>query len=136
MEEGLIKITPNKAKAKSILNMAKTTLEMVKKIDEKRFASNVIKEYYDVIRQLISAILTLDGYKTYGEGAHKKAIDYIDKNYKGFSALEISVMDELRITRNKIAYNGFFVREEYLERKIKIISNMISKLANIIETRL
>ena len=136
MAEGLIRITPDKAKAKSILNMARTTLEMVRNIDEKRFASNIVKEYYDIMRQLISAVLVLDGYKTYGEGAHKKAIEYIDKNYKEFSTIEISVMDELRITRNKIAYNGFFVREEYLERKIKMIGNMISKLVNIIETRL
>ncbi len=82
MEEGLIKITPNKEKAQSILKMVDTTLEMIKVIDIKKFSSNVTKEYYDVIRELLSVILLLDGYKTHGEGAHKKLIEYIQINYK------------------------------------------------------
>ena len=64
MEEGLIKITPNGEKAKSILKMAETTIEMIRHIDKSRFPSNIIKEYYEVIRELTSIILLLDGYKT------------------------------------------------------------------------
>lgn len=136
MEEGLIKITPNKEKAKSILKMVDTTIEMIKVIDVSKFSSNVTKEYYDVVRELISVVLLLDGYQTYGEGAHKKLIEYLQSNYKEFNEYEISLIDNLRITRNKIAYDGFFVDKDYIERKIKDIQEIIGKLKGIIEKKM
>ncbi len=89
-----------------------------------------------IVRELISVILLLDGYKTYGEGSHKRLIEYLENNYKQFSEREISVINELRILRNKIAYNGFFVEYDYLERKKDIINKIIHKLGNIIRERL
>ena len=136
MEEGLIKITPNKEKAQSILKMVDTTTEMIKVIDVAKFSSNVTKEYYDVIRELISVILLLDGYKTYGEGAHKKLVEYIQSNYKEFNEYEVSLIDDLRIKRNKIAYNGFFVEQGYIERKIKDIQELIGKLKELIKKKI
>ena len=136
MEEGLIKITPNKEKAQSILKMVDTTIEMIRVIDVAKFSSNVTKEYYDVIRELLSVILLLDGYKTYGEGAHKKLIEYIQDNYKEFNEYEISLLDDLRIKRNKIAYDGFFVDNCYIERKIKDIQEIIGKLKELIKKKI
>src|SRR3989338_8706548 len=131
MDDELIKITPNKEKARSILKMADTTVEMIKHINITQFSSNVTKEYYDVIRELISVVLLLDGYTTYGEGAHKKLVEYLQAHYKEFKEYEISLIDDLRITRNKIAYDEFFVDKEYVERKIKDIKEIIAKLRNI-----
>ena len=135
MEEGLIKITPDKEKAQSILKMVDTTLEMIKVIDIRKFSSNVTKEYYDAIRELMGVVLLLDGYKTYGEGAHKRLVEYIESNYKEFNAYEISLIDDLRITRNKIAYDGFFVDKDYIERKINDIKKIIDKLKGIIKRK-
>ncbi|MDO8660341.1 MAG: hypothetical protein Q7K43_00485 [Candidatus Woesearchaeota archaeon] len=136
MEEGLIKVTPDKEKAKSILKMADTTIEMIKLIDITKFSSNITKEYYDVIRELISVILLLDGYKTYGEGAHKKLIEYLPTKNVGFTEYEILLIDDLRITRNKVAYDGFFVERDYIERKISDIQKVIAKLKDIIKKKL
>lgn len=136
MEEGLIKITPNKEKAKSVLKMADTTIEMIKFIDITKFSSNVTKEYYDVIRELISVVLLLDGYKTYGEGAHKRLVEYLQTNYAEFDGYETSLIDDLRITRNKIAYDGFFVDKDYIGRKIKDIKKIIDKLRAIIDKKI
>ncbi len=136
MEEGLIKVTPNKEKARSILKMVDSTIEMVKGIDVAKFSSNVTKEYYDVIRELMSVVLLLDGYKTYGEGAHKKLVEYIQSNYKEFNEYEISLIDDLRITRNRIAYDGFFVDKDYIRRKIKDIQEVIEKLEGISEKKI
>ncbi|MCZ7358502.1 MAG: hypothetical protein O8C55_00370 [Candidatus Methanoperedens sp.] len=97
MEEGLIKTAPDREKAKSILKMVETTLEMIDTIDPKKFTSHVVKEYYEVIRELITVILLLDGYKTYGDGAHKKLIEYMEKNYAEFRGHEISIIDDLII---------------------------------------
>lgn len=136
MEEGLIKVTPDKEKAKSILKMVDTTIEMIKIVDIDKFSSNVTKEYYDVIRELISVVLLLEGYKTYGEGAHKRLVDYIESHYNEFNEYEISLIDDLRATRNKIAYDGFFVEKDYIERKINQIKKIIDKLKEIINKKI
>ena len=136
MEEGLIKISPNKEKAQSILKMADTTIEMIKGIDINKFSSNVTKEYYDTIRELISIVLLLDGYKIYGEGAHKKLIEYLQSNYKEFNEYEIFLLNDLRIKRNKITYDGFFVDKDYIKKKIKDIQKIITKLQKIIKKKI
>lgn len=136
MEEGIIKTAPDREKAKSILKMVETTLEMIGAIDSKKYPSNVLKEYYEVIRELITVILLLDGYKTQGEGAHKKLIEYLEKNYQEFKGHEISLIDDLRIVRNRIAYNGYFVTDEYLERKMNEILAIIEKLRVLVYKKL
>ena len=133
---GLIKTNPNKEKAKSITRMARKTLEMIENIDMRKFPSNVLKEYYEILRELASVLMLLDGYKAQGEGAHKQVIDYIEKNFSEFSEYEIQLMHELRMTRNRIAYDGFFIREEYLKRKREDIKEIIGRLLNMIEARL
>lgn len=115
--------------------MAEITLEMIKNINTDKFCSNVVKEYYEVTRELMTALLTLDGYKTTGEKAHKSLIEYIGKNYN-FSDYEVLLLDDLRILRNKIAYDGFFVEKDYLDRKRKDILNIISKLKDILKKKL
>jgi len=135
MEE-LTRITPDKEKARSILKMVDTTLEMIKHLDKSKFPSNVAKEYYEVIREMISIILLLDGYKTVGEGAHKKQIDYLEENYKEFNKIDIALIDDLRIIRNKIAYDGFFVKQNYIERKLSDIQEVIKKLKWVINKKI
>lgn len=136
MEENLIRITPNKEKANSILQMVETTLELIKQINRNAFPSNITKEYYDVIRELISIILLLDGYKAIGEGAHKRQIEYLESNYKEFNQSEIIIIDDIRIKRNKIAYDGFFIKKEYIENKLADINKIINKLKETIKKKI
>ena len=131
-----MKIAPDKEKARSILRMVETTLEMINLIDKTKFPSNVAKEYYEIIRELTSIILLLDGYKAIGEKAHKRQIEYLEASYKELSKAEISLMDDLRITRNKIAYDGFFVKKSYIDRKLIEIISVIDKLKEIIKNKL
>ncbi|MDP3640533.1 MAG: hypothetical protein Q8R53_05035 [Nanoarchaeota archaeon] len=136
MEETLVKTMPDKEKARSILRMAETTLEMIQTIDRSRFPSHVAKEYYDVVRELMSVLLLLDGYKTIGEGAHKKIIEYLGAHYPQFDRSEISLIDNLRIMRHKITYDGFFVKENYIERELKSILTVIGKLQRLAASKL
>ena len=131
----LIRVTPDKKKALSILKMVDTTLEMIGELDLKKFPSNITKEYYDVIREMTSVILLLDGYSTYGAGAHTELIEYIANN-KLLNEYELSLTDDLRITRNKISYDWFFVHEDYIKRKVKDIKDIVRKLRSIIERRM
>ena len=136
MDEDLIRIIPDKEKAKSILKMTDTTLKMIKEINIDKFSSNITKEYYEIIRELMTIILLLDGYKTYGEGSHKKLIEYLELNYREFDKSEIYFIDDLRNIRNKIAYDGFFVEINYILNNIKNIQRIIEKLNKIIENKL
>ncbi|MBI2137351.1 hypothetical protein HYU12_02420 [Candidatus Woesearchaeota archaeon] len=131
--EGLIRVTPDKEKAKSIIKMARITLELIKTIDMNKFPSNAVKEYYDTARELISAVALLDGLKTQGEGAHKKLIEYLKSNYDEFQEHEIILLEELRTIRNKIAYDGFFVKPDYLNRNKESIESLIEKLQKLAE---
>jgi len=131
----LVKISVNKEKAKSILKMVEVTLEMIEEIDSK-FSSNIVKGYYDVIRELISVVLLLDGYKTYGEGSHRGLIEYLGENCKEIDVGDISLLEDLRVVRNKISYDGFFVEEEYLKMRIGRLKKIILKLKGIIKKKL
>lgn len=135
MDEELVRITPDKEKAKSILKMVNTTLSMIETISIEKFSSNVTKEYYEVVRELITTLLLLDGYKTYGEGAHKKLIEYLEKNYTDFSGDEIHFLDDLRIVRNKISYDGFFVTIDYIGQRRERIKRIIAKLQKNIKDK-
>ena len=136
MEDEFIRVTPDKPKAKSILKMVDNTLKMINELDESRFPSNVVKEYYEVIRELASIIMLLDGYRVFGERAHKKLLEYIEKNCKEFGGSDISLMNELRVLRNRIAYDGFFVKEDYVIRKKAHILDVVKNFMNIIENRM
>jgi len=133
MEEELIKVTPDKEKAKSILKMVETRLELLATVDHDKFPSPVFADYYEVIKELITIILLLDGFKTL---SHKTLIEYLQKNYEDFNEYEIDFLDDLRITRNKISYNGFFIRPDYFKRKKQDILKIIPKLKKIIKKKL
>jgi len=53
-----------------------------------------------------------------------------------FKCLLLPSLCALRLTRNRIAYNGFFVTDEYLERKMKEIQAIIEKFRVIIYKKL
>ncbi len=135
MDGNLLKITPNREKAISLLKMAKERLAMLETVDFEKFPSLVLEGYYEVIKELAAAILAADGYKTQGEGAHKKLVEYLRAHYSQFSEHEISTIDDLRVVRNKISYDGFFVDTEYFLRKKGLLLEIVSKLFGIVDKK-
>jgi hypothetical protein len=133
MDNELIRVTPDKEKAKSILKMVEMRLELLTTVDHDKFSSPIFADYYEVIKELITVILLLDGFKTL---SHKTLIEYLQKNYKEFSEYEIAFLDDIRIIRNKISYNGFFIKPDYLKRKKQDILKIIPKLKEIIKKKL
>lgn len=132
----MLKVTPDRDRALSSLKMAKTSLEMIEPLDISRFPSPLLKHYYEIIVELETAIILLDGYKTVGEGAHKAMIDYLSSNYPEIGSSKLRLIDELRDLRNRISYEGFFVEPGYLQRKIKDIKKTVSKLVELLESKL
>ena len=128
----LIKITPDKERARNILSMIALIEERIKLQDAEKMAALIISDYYEIIKELTTAILLVDGYKTL---SHKDLIDYVKENNKEFSQHEISVLDNLRILRNRIAYEGFNIEKSHLIRNEYLFKSIITKLRKILEEK-
>jgi len=135
----IIKITPDLERAKSILNTAENTekyiKEIIKKIGIGENQNVLVREYYEIIRELASAVLLSKGFKAVGENAHKETIEHLS-NFRELSSQDIFEMQELRIRRNKSSYEGEPVKSPYFENKREKFDNIISKLKNILKKSL
>lgn len=129
----LIKISPDKEKARNILKMVSLIEDGIKKRDRPKMSSLIASDYYEIIKELLTALLLLDGYKTL---SHVDLIEYAKAKCSYFSSYEMSVLDELRILRNKIAYDGFLINESYLSRNENLFIKAADKLKEIIKDRL
>jgi len=129
----LIKITPDKEKAKSIIKMTSLIEERISTQDREKMAALIIVDYYEIIKELLTAILLIEGYKTL---SHKDLMDYLSENYQEFNKQEISVLNDLRILRNRVAYEGFFIEKFYLERNEPLFIKTIQKLRNLLKNKI
>ena len=127
------KIKPDKEMAKSLLKMMEIRQNAVESLDKEKFASIIVEGYYEIVKEGITALMSIDGYKTL---SHEVLIGYIKEFYKEFSESEVYFIDQLRKIRNKIVYKGFFVQKDYLDRNKKQLKEITEKLRKIIEQKL
>ena len=129
----LIKITPNKERAKNILKMVSLIEKRIELQNKENMTALIISDYYEIIKELITAILLIDGYKTL---SHKNLIEYLKEKYLKFSQHEIILLDNLRILRNRIAYEGLLIESSYLTRNQVFFKSIIIKLKQLINKNL
>lgn len=131
----LIKIKPDKQKAKSLINTAKTTLERLKETNKEKYPSNTLTDYYDIMRKLMEALTSLEGIKFKGEGAHIEIIDHICDEYN-LGESNRRFIQGMRVYRNRISYEGFNIKENYIKINSRKIEEIIDKLLKLIYKRL
>jgi len=131
----IIRITPDKEKARSMINMIKDREIFLSSVDIGKFSTIAAENYYEIIKELASVTLLLDGYKATGENAHKDLIDYLN-NYKEITEEEIIIMDDPRIKRNKSSYEGKKIESIYLQNKKDKLILIINKLKKLVNNRL
>jgi hypothetical protein len=129
----LKKITPNKERAKALYEMALQTEKMLSET-KYEYSAIILKEYYNLIRELITAIMYFDGFKVLGDGKHIKTVYYLEKI--GFLKDEIIFVDQLRDIRNRIYYEGVNIDAELLKRKEPSIKSIIEKLKTSMKNRI
>ena len=83
-----------------------------------------------MIKEGITALMAMDGYKTL---SHEALVAYLKEFYKEFAEHETVFIDQLRQLRNKIVYKGFFVEKDYLDRNEKQIMEIVAKLRKLLE---
>ncbi len=64
--------------------------------------------------------------------SHELLVGYLAEFYKEFSSAEIMAIDQLRKTRNDIAYRGVMIKAEYLTRRKADILKIIEKLKSMV----
>ena len=125
------KIRENKEKSKSLMNMAEITLKRLNNTNMEEYPTNTLLDYYGIIHQLLEAIAFKWGVKARGEGAHQELIDYVSKKYK-LTEQTRRFLQQLRDLRNRISYEGFMVKKDFIksnkEKIEEIIENLLSKL--------
>ena len=129
----LIKITPDNEKARSILKMTELIEERINNQDRKKMGALITADYYEILKELITAVLLMDGYKTL---SHRDLIEYLREKYKEFSSYELSFLDDLRVLRNRISYEGFFIEPSYLGRNEPLLKSLILKLKKLANGKL
>ena len=127
----IVKIQSDIERAKSITNLLIERENIIKTLNHESFPTTILENYYEIIKELITALMYIAGFKTTGEGAHIETIDFL-KNYKEFSEYEISILQELRIKRHGSQYYGKVPPPEFLNQNRTIFKEVIDKLKFII----
>lgn len=118
----------DRGKAISLRNMAQITLERLNSLDKLKYPSNTLNDFYEILHKLMESYSSLEGVKFSGENAHKELIDYACQRL--FTPQDRIFLQELRQFRNQIAYEGFNIDKNYLERNVKKIETYIYFLMN------
>lgn len=137
--EDIVTITPDKERAKSLMDMTLVRLEsidLMKSKDIDKFSSKIAEEFYEVLLEMITAIMCLDGYKIRSDalGAHKIAIGYMRK-YSEITQYDLHLSDNLRQMRNGVKYYGRHIDSIYILQKESDIRSLIGKLKSLAEKR-
>ena len=127
------RLKPDKEKARALLKMTEVREKRAKLTSSHEFTTLLVEEYYEIIKELITALMSVDGWKTV---SHELLVGYLAKFYDEFSMDEITAIDQLRVIRNDIAYRGIMINPEYLERNQKKILAAIAKLKEVLVAKL
>ncbi|GIU68251.1 MAG: hypothetical protein KatS3mg001_101 [Candidatus Pacearchaeota archaeon] len=127
----IFKISKDKERAKDLFKMAKDRLEIIKILPRDK-PYKFIEEYYEIIKELLTAVMYSDGYKTL---SHVKLLDYFVENYE-IDDSYAKLIDNLRKFRNDIVYYGKKITEDFLVNNENDIKKIIDMLIKFVEKKL
>jgi hypothetical protein len=127
IERRLVKIIePNKESYSSLFKLASIRLENIHALNNPTLK---VESYYEIIKDILTALLYLKGYKSY---SHECLIIFARENINHkLSGMELELIDQLRILRNDITYRGAFIEDDFLDRNEKNILSIIKTLKSI-----
>ncbi len=123
------RVEADENKIKSIIKVADARLKAIQQIKKDKETVSIITEgYYEVIKEFLTALLLKNGLKS---DNHECLISYFKKEYGQYEH-EIITLYELKNIRNRINYDGIFVKESYLEMNELEFKHIISLLKKMI----
>jgi len=126
------KISVDRSRANSLRSMATTSLERLNSFDKEKYPLNTLDDYYDILHQLMEAISVLKGVKFSNDSANKELIDWVCDTFE-FGEQNKVFLQMIRNYRNKISYEGFFIKANFIRQNDEKILGIIFKFENIIE---
>lgn len=133
-EKEIMKITPDRERAVSMLFMVEKRMEAISLMKTNpEFATFVLEGYYESIKEMATALMYIDGYKTL---SHEILVGYLEEFYTEFTDSEIFFIDEIRVLRNRIAYRGLIIDPGFMKRNETRILDIIEKIRKTLRNKL
>jgi len=126
-----IKITPDKEKSASLIEIAEDRIiSSLRELNEKN-ANYVFEDYYSSILELLHALVLLDGYKVNNHICLGYYLRDVLKNDEMFR-----LFDDCRYKRNSLVYYGKRMDIETAKDAIEKAKKLMNKLKSIIYEKL
>ena len=126
----MLNIAPDRKRARSILRTVALLEKRIGLQEGGDMAGLIVADYYEIAKELCTALLLLDGRKTL---SHRELLDAVGVPLR---KAERELLHELRILRNRVMYDGFRVRPTYLRRKKRSFFDIVRKLKEHVGRRL
>lgn len=129
LEDHIKKVNPDNEKIKSIIKMCDIRLKVLKqiKIDEET-ASVIASDYYEVIKELLTALLLKNHLKS---DNHECLISFFKQNFPEYG-YEVKIIHQLKDIRNRVSYDGIFVKKDYIETNKLEFQHIIELIKGLI----
>jgi len=121
-----VKVSPDKERAKSLIETAKERVSLIKEITEKN-CNFVFEDYYTSILELLQVLVILEGYKITNHvclGFYLRDILRKDDFYH--------IFDDVRYKRNSLTYYGkrmdFETAKQTIEKCKRLIGSIIKEI--------
>ncbi|MCK4589672.1 MAG: hypothetical protein KAT77_04455 [Nanoarchaeota archaeon] len=98
-------------RAKNLLEKAMLRKEFWSKSYNKKYDFLIVEGYYEVIKELLTALVNLKGFKS---SNHECLVAFFNETFEKY-AYEAEIIDTLRRVRNAIDYRGVYSDENYLK---------------------
>lgn len=139
ISEGIVKKqAPDISRANFLSQESDRSYKFLKKIindyghtDEN--ANSIIRLCYDVLMELIRAIMLKNGFNSSGKGAHEAEVSYLRESE--FNETDVMFADQLRYFRNGIVYYGKILDAEYAKQVIGFLEKTYPELKNILKAK-
>jgi|SRR3989344_7378775 len=118
-------------KVKEIVSLAKHRLDFWKEVREKnkKYTSLFLEGYYEIIKELATAILLLDGWKSEN---HDCLFQYLIEKKQDLE-IDFDFLTLLRKTRNKIDYDGVKVSYDVWQKNELRLELTIKRMIEYIQ---
>ncbi|MDD9953518.1 MAG: hypothetical protein OXR66_04220 [Candidatus Woesearchaeota archaeon] len=105
------------ARAKALLQEAAKRYVFIESLEIKEENANyIVENVYDVLRELIEAHMSFEGYKSYSHEANVAYLAEID-----FRQRDVYFFDELRKRRHGVKYYGKNVKLDYARKTLQFL---------------
>ena len=130
LKEHIKKIEIDTEKISSLLKMVEVRKRVISQIKlDDETASVIVEDYYKIIQELLIGLLIKQGMKS---DNHECLISFFKYNYPNFQ-YEINIIYQLKNIRNRVSYDGVFVKKDYVETNELEIKHIINLLTGLLK---